>query len=207
MRSHILEDLPKEEQAEILEQLPPPERIALARSLDYPEDSAGRRMQTEFIAVPPFWTVGQTIDYMRETADLPERFYELYVVDAGHQLLGAVALDRLLRTKRPVPIAELIDEDRAPRCRRPTTRRTWRGCSSATTSCRAPVVDESERLVGVITVDDIVDVIEEEAEEDIQRARRRRPRGRAVRLGLAHRAAGASPGCSSICSPRSWPRR
>ena len=64
---HILEDLPTEEQAEILEQLPPPERVALARSLHYPEDSAGRRMQTEFIAVPPSWTVGHAIDYLRET--------------------------------------------------------------------------------------------------------------------------------------------
>ena len=64
----ILEDLPKDEQTEILEQLPAPERVALARSLRYPENSAGRRMQTEFIAVPPAWTVGQTIDYLRETA-------------------------------------------------------------------------------------------------------------------------------------------
>ena len=77
----ILEDLPKDEQAEILDQLPAPERVALARSLDYPENSAGRRMQTEFIAVAPHWTVGQTIDYMRETPDLPDRFWELYVVD------------------------------------------------------------------------------------------------------------------------------
>src|SRR5437588_2346883 len=67
----ILEDLPKEEQAEILDQLPPPERVALARSLDYPEDSAGRRMQDEFIAVPQFWTVGHAIDYLRETSELP----------------------------------------------------------------------------------------------------------------------------------------
>ena len=69
-------------------------------------------MQTEFIAVPPAWTVGQAIDYMRETADLPDRFFELYVVDDGGKLLGAVALDRLLRTKRPVPIADLMDPDR-----------------------------------------------------------------------------------------------
>src|SRR6266436_7024484 len=107
----ILEDLPKAEQAEILEQLPALERVALARSLDYPENSAGRRMQTEFIAVEPHWTVGQAIDYMRDTPDLPDRFWELYVVDAGRKLKGVVALDRLLRTKRPVPIAELIEED------------------------------------------------------------------------------------------------
>ncbi len=83
--AYILEDLPEEEQAEILEQLPPPERGALERILHYPESSAGRRMQTEFIAVPPSWTVGHAIDYMRETADLPDRFFELYVVDDGAQ--------------------------------------------------------------------------------------------------------------------------
>ena len=108
----ILADLPKEEQTEILEQLPPPERVVLARSLLYPENSAGRRMQTEFTAVPPVWTVGRTIDYLRETPDLPERFWEIYVVDPTGRLQGTVALDRLLRTKRPVPIAELIDENR-----------------------------------------------------------------------------------------------
>jgi len=71
----ILADLPREKQTETLEQLPSPERVALARSLLYPENSAGRRMQTEFMAVPPAWTVGRTIDYLRETADLPDRFW------------------------------------------------------------------------------------------------------------------------------------
>ena len=108
----ILEDLPKDEQAEILEQLPDPERVALERSLDYPEDSAGRRMQTEFIAVPPAWNVGQAIDYMRETRELPDRFFELYVVDEGGHFLGAVPLDRLLRSKRPIPISDLMEGDR-----------------------------------------------------------------------------------------------
>ena len=163
----ILEDLPKDEQAEILEQLPAPERVALARGLDYPEDSAGRRMQTEFIAVEPHWTVGQTIDYMRETPDLPDRFWELYVVDAGRKLRGVVALDRLLRTKRPVPIAELVEEDLRP------VRATDDQGEAARMFERydlvsAPVVDAGDRLVGVLTFDDIVDVIEEEAEEDIK---------------------------------------
>ena len=107
----ILEDLPKDEQNEILEQLPAPERVALARSLDYPENSAGRRMQDEFIAVAPYWTVGETIDYLREQPELPDRFWELYVIDAAGHLKGAVALDRLLRTKRPVPVEELVDEE------------------------------------------------------------------------------------------------
>jgi len=94
---YLLEHLPQEDQEKILNELPSPARVALERSLYYPEDSAGRRMQTDVIAVPPFWTVGQTIDHMRETPDLPDRFFEIYVVDPAHRLLGTVALDRLLR--------------------------------------------------------------------------------------------------------------
>jgi len=163
----ILEDLPKDEQREILEQLPPHERVALARSLLYPENSAGRRMQTEFIAVAPAWTVGQAIDYMRETPDLPDRFWELYVVDAEHKLEGTVALDRVLRTKRPVPMAELLDEE-LHRVRVTDDQEDVARLFERYDLVSAPVVDESDRLVGVITFDDIVDVIEEEAEEDIK---------------------------------------
>ena len=163
----ILEDLPKDEQTEILDQLPASERVALARSLLYPENSAGRRMQTEFIAVPPIWTVGQTIDYMRETPDLPDRFWELYVIGADLKLQGAVAFDRLLRTKRPVPIAELIDEELRP-VRVTEDQEEVARLFERYDLVSAPVVDENERLVGVITFDDIVDVIEEEAEEDIR---------------------------------------
>jgi magnesium transporter len=163
----ILEDLPEQEQAEILKQLPFPERGALEQALHYPEDSAGRRMQAEFIAVPPSWTVGHAIDHMRETVDLPQRFFELYVIDESRKLLGAVGLDRLLRTKRPVPISELMDPDRrrvlATQDKEEVARMFERYNLVA-----APVVDETERLVGVLTFDDIVDVIEEEASEDIK---------------------------------------
>jgi magnesium transporter len=163
----ILEDLPKEDQAEILEQLPPIERIALKRSLDYPENSAGRRMQDEFIAVGPDWTVGQTIDYMREEPDLPERFWEIYVADTDRKLIGVVALDRLLRTKRPVPIRDLFEEDLHPVTATDDQEEVAR-LFERYDLVSAPVVDDDERLVGVITFDDIVDVIEEEAEEDIK---------------------------------------
>src|SRR5262245_4854177 len=163
----ILEDLPADEQAEILEQLPAIERIALRRSLDYPEYSAGRRMQDEFIAVGPDWTVGQTIDYMRETPDLPERFWEIYVVGADRKLVGVVALDRLLRTKRPIPIKDLFEEELHPvhaADEQDEVARLFERYDLVS----APVVDDDNRLVGVITFDDIVDVIEEEAEEDIK---------------------------------------
>ncbi|MCR9236911.1 MAG: magnesium transporter [Alphaproteobacteria bacterium] len=164
----ILEDLTDEDQAEILDQLPALERVVLQRSLNYPEESAGRRMQTEYIAVPPFWTVGQAIDYMRDTDDLPESFYELFVVDPTYRLLGTVALDRLLRTKRPVSVSDIMgetahtvhaEEDQEE------VARTFERYNLVT----AAVVDESERLVGVLTIDDIVDVIQEEHEEDFKR--------------------------------------
>jgi magnesium transporter len=163
----ILAGLPKDEQAQVLDQLPAPERVALTRSLEYPEDSAGRRMQTEFIAVSPADTVGQAIDYMRETVELPERFYELYVVDERRHFLGAVPLDRLLRSKRPVPVSELMEAERrtvrADQDQEEVARLFQRYNLVAT-----PVVDAGDRLVGVMTFDDIADIIEEEAEEDIK---------------------------------------
>jgi magnesium transporter len=163
----ILEDLPKEEQAEILEALPAPERSALEKSLEYPEDSVGRRMQTEFVAVGTDWTVGKTIDYLRENRNLPDDFYEIYVVDADHRLTGAVPLDKLLRAQRPVEIADILVADRE------ALRATDDQESAARLFERydlvsAPVVDENGRLVGVLTVDDVLDVIEREAEEDIK---------------------------------------
>lgn len=164
---YILEDLGEAEQEAILDQIPAAERLQIERSLDYPEESAGRLMQTDFIGVPPFWTVGQTIDYCRETADLPDDFYEIYVVDATFRLVGAVPLDKLLRNKRPVKIADLATEElmtvRATEDREDVARIFERYHLIA-----LPVVDEADRLVGVVTVDDVVDVVKEEAEEDLR---------------------------------------
>ena len=165
--AYILEDLPKAEQTEILEQLPSLERIALERILDYSEGSAGRRMQTEFIAVPPSWTVGHAIDYMRETADLPDRFYELYVIDPAQRLLGAVPLDLLLRNHRPTPISKLMDPERR-RVRATEDQEEVARMFERYNLVAAPVVDKGDKLVGVLTFDDVVDVMEEEAEEDIK---------------------------------------
>lgn len=165
---YILEDLDAEDQAEILAKLPFTERIRLKRSLDYPDDSAGRRMQTEFVAVPPFWTVGQTIDYMREEKDLPEQFSQIFVIDPSFRLVGAVDLDKILRTKRAVRIEDIMHE----------TRHAIPATMDQEEAARefeqydllsAAVVDENERLVGVLTIDDVVDVIQEEAEEDLMR--------------------------------------
>src|SRR5580704_13764455 len=163
----LLESLDEEDREEVLEKLPPSERDVIERSLEYPENSAGRRMQTEFIAVPPDWTVGQAIDYMRETPDLPQRFYEIYAVDAAQHWQGAVSLDVLLRARRPVPLAELIDEDRR-RISVMDDQEEVARLFGKYNLVAAPVVDTANRLVGVITVDDVVDVIEEEADEDLK---------------------------------------
>lgn len=163
----LLQDLDEEDQEEILEKLPLSERVALERSLKYPDNSAGRRMQTEFISVPPDWTALQAIEYMRDTPDLPERFYEIYVVDYAHHLRGAVPLDALLRAHRPVSIVDLIDEDRH-RVSVLEDQAEVARMFGKYNLVAAPVVDTNDRLVGVITIDDVVDVIEEEAEEDIK---------------------------------------
>jgi magnesium transporter len=163
----ILEDLPEEDKAEILEQLPEEEREELARGLEYPEESAGRRMQTDFVAVPPEWTVGQTIDHAREADELPDDFYSIFVVDEEGRFVGAVPLDKLLRSQRPVKISDIMVDD-------------WRVVQATADQeeaariferynlVSAPVLDDDGKLVGVLTFDDVVDVIEEEAAEDIK---------------------------------------
>lgn len=164
----ILEDLDVDEQADILEKIPFTERIRLRRSLDYPEETAGRRMQAEFVAVPPYWTVGQTIDYLRDSDDLPDSFAQIYVIDPTFELLGAVDLDHILRTQRTVRIEDIQRE----------TRHAIPAVMDQEEAAQifeqydllsAAVVDENERLVGVLTIDDVVDVIQQEAEEDFKR--------------------------------------
>ena len=165
---YILEDIDEDDRDEILAQMPAFDRISLKRSLDFPEESAGRRMQTEFIAIPPFWTVGQTIDYLRTNDDLPDDFYQIYVVDPGFNLLGTIPLDRILRVQRATRIETImntqirqidaaLDQEEAARI------------FERYDQVEVAVVDESKRLVGVLTIDDIVDVINEEASEDIHR--------------------------------------
>jgi magnesium transporter len=163
----LLESLDEADQEEILERLPPSEREEIERGLEYPEGSAGRRMQTDVITVPPHWNVGQAIDYMRETPNLPDRFYEIYVVDPNNRWRGAVPLDVLLRSRRPVPLTELIEEDRR-RVSVLDDQEEVARLFGKYNLVAAPVVDAQDRLVGIVTIDDVVDVIEEEADEEIK---------------------------------------
>ena len=166
--AYFLETLEPRDRDEVLEQLPLSDRAALQRNLEYPEETAGRLMQGEFVSVAPFWNVGQVIDYMRETEELPTTFSEIYVVDPLFKVLGSVNLSHLLRSKRHVPIEEIMRDDistvDANADQEDVARQFERYDLYS-----APVVDASGRLVGVMTVDDVVEVIQEEADEDIRR--------------------------------------
>jgi magnesium transporter len=165
--AYLLESLEESDKEEILSRLPASERLALERNLDYPEETAGRLMQADFLAVPPYWTVGQVIDHARETDDLPDTFSEIFVVDPAFRVLGAVDLSRLLRTKREVPVSDIMEKDfkvvLATEDQESVARKFERYDLFS-----APVVDANQRLVGVITVDDVVEVIQDEADEDMR---------------------------------------
>ncbi|MGD9868016.1 MAG: magnesium transporter [Hyphomicrobiales bacterium] len=165
---YLLENMEAQDQKEVLEKLPDDEREAIQRSLEYPEDSAGRLMQTEFIAVPPFWSVGQTIDHMREDENLPDKFSEIFVIDPAFHIVGTVPLDRLLRSKRPVLVEDIVNTDIHP-VKVTEDQEEIARSFELYDLISAPVVDENHRMVGVITVDDVVEVIQEEAQEDILR--------------------------------------
>ncbi|MDE2363365.1 MAG: magnesium transporter [Hyphomicrobiales bacterium] len=165
----ILEDLDREEQAEILEAMPAPERRALQRSLDYPEKSAGRLMQTTFVGAPPTWTAGQTLDHLREGDQdaLPDSFFEVFVVEPDRKFLGTVFLDVLARARRSAPLSDIMLADRR-RVRVDEDEEEVARMFERYNLVSTPVVDANDRLVGVITIDDIVDVIQEAADEDIK---------------------------------------
>ncbi len=164
----VFEDLDEEAQHRILSRLPRAYRTLLEESLSYPEDSAGRLMQREMVVIPSAWSVGETIDHMREADDLPDDFYDLFIVNPKHKPIGFVPLSRVLRTKRPVRLTEIMDIELRlipVTMNQEDVAYTFRQYGLVS----APVVDEAGRLVGVITIDDVVRVIDEVAEEDLMK--------------------------------------
>jgi len=164
----ILENLDLDKKNLILEKLPPKDRFLLEEGLSYPEDSAARIMQREFTAIPSDWTVGQTIDYLRESKDLPQEFLEIFIVDNEFKPIGIVPSSRVLRTARdskmnsimremPVLISVNMDKEEVGH--------TFENYNLVS----AGVVNKNNKLVGMITADDVVTVVQEEAEEDILR--------------------------------------
>ena len=164
----ILENLEKDTKEKVLDKLPPKDKFLLEEGLSYPEDSAARIMQREFTAVPSNWTVGQTIDYLREDKDLPEEFLEIFIVDNDFKPIGTVPSSRVLRTSRdlkmnsimiemPVLISANMDKEEVGH--------TFENYNLVS----AGVVNKNNKLVGMITADDVVTVVQEEAEEDVLR--------------------------------------
>jgi len=165
---HILEHMDDAGQRAVLRALTREDRVAVEEGLAFPEESAGRLMQRDLIAVPEFWSIGQTIDYLRghEDAELPKDFYELIVVDPAYRPVGAVSLSRILRNARTTRIREVMN--RKPHLIDVMTDQEDVARQFAKYHLiSAAVVNDFGRLVGIITVDDIVNVIEEEAQEDI----------------------------------------
>ncbi|MEZ5891802.1 MAG: magnesium transporter [Parvularculaceae bacterium] len=163
----VLEDLDEEKQAEILAYAPIEDRLALRAALDFEEESAGRLMQREFFASPAFWTVGQIIDRMRGTEELPDRFYEVFVVDPAFKPIGSVPLATLLKKPRDTVI-ETIMSSRDMRLIPVTMdQEEVAYLFEQYNLISAPVVDDSDRLIGMITVDDVVEMVREETHEDM----------------------------------------
>ena len=163
----IVEELEPEERDEVLKNLSVQDRVIVEQGLSYPEDSAGRMMQREMVMLPPYWTVGQTVDHLRGLARKDNQdFYLILVVDANFHPVGEINVGRLLCANRPVRLSEIMNVDfrSVPvNMDQEEVAMLFRRYGMVTTS----VVDEDGRLVGVITLDDIVDVIDEEAEEDL----------------------------------------
>jgi magnesium transporter len=165
---YIVEALEPEAQTKALETLEPAERAAVTFSLSYPEYSAGRLIQREVVWAPEYLTVGDMIDQMRSRDDLPAQFYEIVVVDPAFRPLGVVALGRLMATKRPIPIADIMERE-FHRFNADQSQEDVAYAFNQYHLVSAPVVEESGRLAGVITIDDAMQALSEEAQEDILR--------------------------------------
>ena len=164
----IIEDMEPEDQREVLRAMEPDDRAAIEEALSYPEESAGRLMQRDLVAVPEHWTVGDVLDYLRSHDELTTDFWEIFVVDPAHRPIGTCALSWILRTPRSIAMGDVMQREQTliP-VDMDQEEVALRFQKYALIS--AAVVDASGRLVGMITVDDVVHIIQEEAGEDALR--------------------------------------
>ena len=162
----VLEDMGTDERNEVLSEVPEDERGDIEIGLAYPEESAGRRMQTELVSVNNDWTVGQTIDFLREEDDLPEEFLDVFVVDKVQKPVGVISLSRILRSPRNTLMREIVDETQVivpAEMLQEEVALLFEKYDLTTSG----VVDQSGKLIGMITVDDVMEVAREEFEEDV----------------------------------------
>ena len=164
----ILENLDEKNKNIVLNSLPPKDRFALQESLSYPEDTAARLMQREFTAIPSNWSVGQTIDYLRENKDLPEEFLEIFIVDNEFKPIGTVPSSKVLRTSRDTKMQSIMLETQLSIPVDMDQEEVGHLFENYNLNS-ACVVDKSNKLVGMITSDDVLTVLKEEAEEDALR--------------------------------------
>jgi magnesium transporter len=164
----LVEDLGVDQQEQVLDALEAGNRVAVEKALAYPDESAGRLMQMEVVRAPSHWTVGQTIDFLRASDDLPEQFYHVILVDPRMKPVGYVTLGRLLGTPRLIHLTELM-EDSFRTFRVDQDEEEVAYAFNQYHLISAPVVDEDDRLVGVITIDDAMIVLDDEHDEDILR--------------------------------------
>ena len=164
----IVEDLGTEQQQAVLDAMDEVDRAVVEHSLQYPEDSAGRLMQREIVMVPSHWDVGTAIDHMRSESGLPEQFYHLFLTNPKANFVGMASLGRVMSSRRETRLLDIVDED----CRPVPATMPEEEVAYAFNQYHlisAPVVNEHGRLVGVITIDDAMNVLDEEAEKDILR--------------------------------------
>ena len=164
----ILENLDEKRKNDILRSLPPKDRFVLLESLSYPEDTAARIMQREFTAIPSNWSVGHTIDYLRENKDLPEEFLEIFIVDSEFKPIGSVPSSKVLRTSRDAKMLSIMNESQLlipVDMDREEVGHLFENYN-LNSAC---VIDKTNKLVGMITSDDVLTVLKEEAEEDALR--------------------------------------
>ena len=164
----IIENFDESNKNEILSSLPPKDKFALLESLSYPEDSAARIMQRELTAIPSNWSVGQTIDYLRENKDLPEEFLEIFIVDNYFKPIGSVPSSKVLRTPRDTKMQSIMNESQLS-IPVDMDREEVANIFENYNLNSACVVDKNNKLVGMITSDDVLTVLKEEAEEDALR--------------------------------------
>jgi len=164
----IIENLDEKRKNIVLDKLPPKDRFLLKEGLSYPEDSAARMMQREFSAIPSNWSVGQTIDYLRENKDLPEEFLEIFIVDSNFKPIGTVSSSKVLRTSRESKMNSIMNEMQVlipVNMDKEEVGHIFENYNLVS----AGVVDKNNKLVGMITGDDVFTVLKEEAEEDVLR--------------------------------------
>jgi len=164
--AYVIENIDINRRENLLKQIPVDERKLIRQALDFPEMSAGRLMQRDYVAVPKYWNVGQVIDYLRGSVKVPDIFYSIFIVDPRHIPVGTVPLHRIMRSKREIILTAIMIDDPVV-VDVNTDQEDIAFLYEKYDLTSVPVVNAKKRLIGMITVDDVVEVIQEEAEEDM----------------------------------------